>query len=466
MSRRYRHIILLGLLICACIAPDYSYTQNELGTDNTIVNDSKREEIQRYFGYELLIYRYLSLPYDVSVSINQQGNFVDISILYILFIPILVLLFMGNKLWLRILTILYLLFTWVIATSNSFLFSMSQGSIDNNPQAFKQYLSSTSFGDEPFAHILAYIYKLALTIYTPFEALGQSISGDSDYITYPIIFSAFILVSLMIAGRISSMEPKLRGFLIFFWTYSFYWFAFSGGIVWYGYILLLMGLFLIPFLINLLKERSPIEAGKIHKLFLVCGCIWIFFALAYRTSDIQPMMDKKYFAKGLFNPVYYDYGAGKIDEEKSIEVIYPGLNTALQKINSDNGLILRVGTTFNYFIKNNHKRVVEDNQLSLFHELYARYPDNLTLIDVLKANGVKYILFDLNTASIDFTPDKSLTSKYSEMLRFVVNNPYLKLLATDRVVANKDANGQPVYTRNIYGAEIYQFGRFAIFEIV
>ncbi len=435
--------------------------------NSEIVNDSKREEIQRYFGYELLLYRYLSLPYDVSINVNQQGNFVDIGILYLLFIPILVLLFLRRKTWAYCLVMFYLFFTWIISTSNSFLFSLSRSRIDMDVNALDTYIAAMPFNIEPFTNVLAYIFKFSLILYKPLSAFGNAISGDSDYVTYPIIFIAFIAVSLWLIKNTSRLKPNFKYFLAFFWTYLFFWLAFSGGIVWYGYILILMGCFVIFKLIDKLTEKNSREGAVLRKAFVISGSIWILLNLALRTSDIQPLMDQKFLAKGMFNPVFYDFSAGKINEEQSLDIIFSDVSKALNRINKeDQSLIWRVGTSFSYFINNNHKRIILDNQMGLFYELKKRYPDNLDLVDVMKANGVKYMIVDLNTASIDSTPDKSLTRKYRELFSFLINNPYMKLLATDRVVANKNNKGEIIYRKNIIGQEIYQFGRFAIFEIV
>jgi len=67
---------------------------------------------------------------------------------------------------------------------------------------------------------------------------------------------------------------------------------------------------------------------------------------------------------------------------------------------------------------------------------------------------------------LDNTPNKSLTNKFAELVYFVFNNPNLRLLATDRVVGNKNLNGEIVYTRNIHGEIIQTFGRFIIYEIL
>ena len=119
--------MLFMLFLFTGSVEDTHAQSNVKEASENIVNDAKREEIQRYFGYELLLYRYLSLPYDVSTNVNQQGNFVDIGVLYILFIPILIVLLLRRRIWIQILVIVYLFFTWIISTSNSFVFSNSLG---------------------------------------------------------------------------------------------------------------------------------------------------------------------------------------------------------------------------------------------------------------------------------------------------------------------------------------------------
>ena len=467
MSLRFKYILLLILFVLPGSIEDACSQESVQEATENIVNDAKREEIQRYFGYELLLYRYLSLPYDVSINVNQQGNFVDIGILYLLFIPVLIILLLRRRIWIQILAIVYLFFTWIISTSNSFVFSPALGKINSDPSSLNSYLDTTNASSEFVAYFVAKLYSFSHFLYQPLAKLGNSISGNSDYISYPIIFTGFVLVSLAIAKFLENKNVKTKSFIAFLWVYSFYWFAFSGGIVWYGYITLLLGLFLIPVLIRFLEGQDRIAANIIHKAFIICGLIWIFAAVAYRTSDVNPWIDRKFFGKGIFNPVYYDYATGKTNKTKSLDAIYADISKAFTRINQDKeAIVLRIGTSFGYFINNNHKRVVIDNQLGLFHELNKRYPDRNILTQVLKASGIKYIMLDLNTATIDNTPDQSLTLKYREILIYVVNNPSLRLLATDRVVGTKDQNGQMIYSRQMLGETVYQNGRYAIFEII
>lgn len=465
-----RYLVFKILLCCFLfLEADAIIAQNNTTStaDSELINDARREEIQRYFGYELLLYRYLSLPYDVSVNNNQQGNFVDIGYLYLLFIPVLLLVFLKPRRWLFLLVLLYLIFMWIISTSNAFLFSLNSGKIPTELESIASYLRNNNFSDEPFSHLLAIVYTISLTLYQPFAYVGLGLSGNSDTITYPLVFTLFIGMSMVLAQSLHSFSIKKKLFVVFFWTYSFYWLVFSGGIIWYGYILLLMGILYIAMIIKALKERKDLWYKPLRYAFIFFGSLWVFLAIAMRTSDIQPMMDKKYFAKAMFNPVFYDYTAGKLTKDQSLDILYADISKALKRINvEDSSLILRVGTSFSYFIDNNHKRIIEDNQLGLFHELNTKYPDKLELVDVFKASKIKYIVLDLNTASIDYTPDQSLTRKYKEILRFIVNNPYLKLLATDRVVGNRNNSGQMTYTRRVFGEEISLFGRYAIFEII
>ena len=65
--------------------------------DNVLLSDTKREEIQRYFGYEILPYRYLTLPFDVSVNSNETGVFVDIGCVYFIFLPLFILLYFTKR---------------------------------------------------------------------------------------------------------------------------------------------------------------------------------------------------------------------------------------------------------------------------------------------------------------------------------------------------------------------------------
>lgn len=447
------------------IAQDQLDTTEEVAVQG---GDTKREEIQRYFGYEMLLYRYLTLPYDASININQQGNFVDIGLIFIVFFPLILLIRVYRNKFGFFLSTLYLFLTWVISTSNSFVFSTSsQQKIDSNAEAISSYLSTMSFTSEPISYLTACIYRVSIAIYQPFYLLGKNISGNSDYVTYPILFSIFIVMSLYMVSYLSQSNNKNKFFYTLVWIYAFFWLSFSGGIVWYGNILIILSLFILSLFVQNILAEKYVSGPILYKAFVAFCLIWLFFGMTVRISDIKPFQKNEDLGKGLYNPVFYEYATGKLDKSGSLSLIYNDIDRALDRINEEKkSRVWRIGTSFSYFVLNNNKRIIQDNQLGQFNNLRNKYPNNSDMIGFFKANNIKYIIVDLHTANIDHTPNKSLTNKFRQLLLFVINNPNLKMLATDRVVGNKDINGKMVYTRDIYGEIIQTFGRFAIYEII
>ncbi|NNF21077.1 MAG: hypothetical protein HKN67_03985 [Saprospiraceae bacterium] len=430
-----------------------------------VESDSKREEVQRYFGYELLLYRYLSLPYDVSLNVNEHGSFVEIGYLYVIFFPILLLFLSRKKLFYFLGVLSFTLFSWIISTSNSFVYSDSKGKINTSIEAIDAYLQAEGSSLETISVLMAHISRISLVLYKPFLALGESVSGNKDGVTYPVIIIIFLLGSLLLNHITRKEKTIYRLFFTLFWVYSFFWFAFAGGIIWYGYILLLLGIFLINILLRKLKEEDPLIGKYLDYSFLVLGTVWIILGFMTRLSSIQDVSYPSEIGKGLINAAFYEYGLGKIKKNETIDKAYPNASAGLNVINQDpEGLVWRVGTRFTYFISNNTERVFMDNQLGLFYELYKKYPNQNQLTDVFKASNVKYIIVDLYTHQIDKTPQKTLTEKYRQLLIFLMNNPRAQLLATDRILQTRNANNNIEYIYGVFG-EVYQFGSYAIYQL-
>jgi len=428
--------------------------------------DTKREEIQRYFGYELLLYRYLSVPYDLSVNTTQSGNFVEIGFLFIIFIPILLLLLLVKKPIYYWLFLLYLAFLWVISTSNSFVFSHQKAKVDTTTAALDSYIDEVAFSQEPLDIIVGKMHLASRFIYSPLERIGYVISGDQDHITYPFLFMWLIILSLGLLHFTKGLDKNLRYFFALSWLYFFYWATFGGGIIWYGYILIPLFYVVIFKLFDVVRRTNFTTHKILYPIFIALSVFWIFMASVDRVSYIQPNITAEHLGKGIFNPVFFDYACGKITESEAIDKMYPGIGSALAKLNQDDdSYIWRVGTSISYFIDNNSKRVVMDNQLGLFHPLNYTYPDKQELVDVMKASKFKYLIIDLNTAQIDQTPNKTLTTKYNNLIEFVTDNPRVKLLATDRVLARMK-NGKQENYLGFDGAHVYRNGRYAIFEFI
>jgi len=427
--------------------------------------DTKREEIQRYFGYELLLYRYLSTPYDATVNTTQPFSYVEVGFLFILFLPILLLFLIRHKKLYFYLFLLYLIFLWIISTSNSFVFSHQKAQIKTTDAALENYVNEVAFNTEPLDIIVAKIHLASRTIYTPLESFGNTISGDSDHVTYPILFLLFVLISFFLVRITSSYNDNFRYFVGLTWLYGFYWLTFGGGIVWYGYILLPLIYLLIIKLFDELNNKEKLVHKYLYFTFVALGCFWMLIASVDRVSNVKPNIPEANLGQGIFNPTFFDYATGKITKNQVIEKMYPNLENSLDRMNSEqDSYIWRVGTSMTYFIENNNKRVVMDNQLGLFHPLNFTYPDKQELVEVMKTSNFRFLIMDLQTATIDQTPNKTLTKKYKALEEFVRDNPKVKLLATDRILA-VDNGGKIGYTYGLYG-NVYYPGRYAVFEFL
>ena len=121
--RKHIPTIIVVIILLISIGVSLYYTmqdQEALKLNDVTISDTRREEIQRYFGYEPLVSRYLTLPYDISINTNQQGTFVDIGFLYIILLPLVLLsMIKGHAFrWLAAAVLTSLL---VVSIHNSFI---------------------------------------------------------------------------------------------------------------------------------------------------------------------------------------------------------------------------------------------------------------------------------------------------------------------------------------------------------
>lgn len=104
-------------------------------------------------------------------------------------------------------------------------------------------------------------------------------------------------------------------------------------------------------------------------------------------------------------------------------VLYP------PKDNENNGGIYRIGTFMTYLINNNNKRYLDDSLVMLFNG-YFYDPSPEKTIERMKSLGLKYLLVDLNAATIDKDPRHALTER-AEKLLLTMNAKNLRLVSTD-----------------------------------
>jgi hypothetical protein len=170
--------------------------------------------------------------------------------------------------------------------------------------------------------------------------------------------------------------------------------------------------------------------------------------------------------KSIINANLFPYAVGVHDEQQTLDFASPYVSKALERINGDNKYVYMIGTSFAFNIENNISRIFQDNLLAQYTRLVNRYEEKDILISALKSSDFGYIVVDLNTPTLDQTPEKSLTQKYQLLLNMLYANPDVSLIATDRVVEFIDTNGNPQKIANVFGESIVTPGTYAIYEIL
>lgn len=122
------------------------------------------------------------------------------------------------------------------------------------------------------------------------------------------------------------------------------------------------------------------------------------------------------------------YQALALESRKTKERIYDALLYPKQG-NRNTEKIYRMGTFMTYYITQNRTRYYDDSLISAFGAYFIGKDRDATA-ENLKKLGIKYMLVDLNAATIDQDPRRDLTRRYEEVLDFIKTDK-VKLIATD-----------------------------------
>lgn len=414
--------------------------------------NSEREELQRYFGYEDLLSGYLTLPIDASMNTNEKGYFIDLGFLILILLPILFMCHpkIKNSIYSKILLIsLFLIQLIYIATS--FILSNDNYKILNG-----DYSNYTSNNDSFFEDLLAQFYIIGNNIISPIVEMISKVSGSKDYVSYPFLGVMFILSAFMVKNLLTKKSSKAIAFV--FLTFSFFWILLSSGILWYGY----LGITLAILIIIKLNEAS----FKILRIFTnAIISLSVFIAIVARISFIQGTpQDNTHTGKYIINNTFIQRSLGLLNTPATIEKVYPGLPVVANEINtgSKDDLIYAIGTSLDYFFDKNQQRIFKDNQLRMFNVIYERFKTKDKINQALKLAGFKYLIIDLNTHTLDKTPERTLSEKYKRLLSFVNLNTGMQLIGTNRIILDSQNNK---YKYAVFG-EIKSRGTYAVYKIL
>ena len=437
---------------------------------NKDLNTSISEDLHRFMGYEIMPIRYLSLPYDVFIKPNITKHFTDIGFVLLLLFPLIFLFPLGKdvdkKSILTSLSFMILGASLLLVAIPGAFMNKNQLIDPNEGIALLEAKRSTGFvGD-----ISDMTNRTLLEIYAPINDWISSHYTDKDPFTYSVLILLFLLILTLVYARVKKHSKTTQSLVLLLFMYFFLWWILGSGVAWYGmliftlsYIFLLKGIYSKEGEVDKSTQHSNFYITSKKTIILSVCSVWIFFAFTQRTANYFPIDEEK--AKHIYFPSISEFQLGNLSEKKLMDYHFPNIRHLSEIINRDKrAKIYRIGSPINFFIDKNDSRVLGDNFLSFFEILMANYKTKEQIIDALKKEGFRYIFFDLNMASYDETPDKTLTAKFTQFLNTLYSNPKVELLATDRQIKLNDT-GQVIFAVFQDQGTIVRNGTIALYKI-
>ncbi len=423
---------------------------------------AKNEEILRYMGYERGITRFISLPFDVMNNLNIVDPYVHVGFIFLLLLPVLLWAGQVKNRWLRY--ILWLIPVWLAGVG---LVSYMASSL-NHPdlsvvQLIHRFFDKFNYGAtlpllffKLFGYLISYL-SLPILYLLKLKYLTY------NFLTYPLSFLLALLGLYLLHHRFKNLDKTLKWMLISSYAFGVFWWIFGGGIVWYAYFLLVTVIILAA--VGLQKQIDEGRTGWLRYPIFASFGLWFLMAVLLRLAGLNP--ETKDLSKKLFVPEMFQYASGTLEKDEVLGKMFPQMDKAVEILNESDGKIYRVGSYLPYFVKNNNRRIFSDNQLDIHHQISKRFSSKEALASTLYRDGFRYIVVDLNTATIDNTPEQSLRNKFRAFMFFLFQNPRIQQVLTDRQV-KAEVEGETKLVYEVFGSNetVAHPGSFAIFKIL
>lgn len=443
------------------------------GEDKGMIGNAKREELQRYLGYEEGIWRYLTIPFDLSFNLNVPGlRHQEISFFWLALFPIFFLF--GAKRWrfrglsLLLGGILYLAAAyWSLTEAGT-----PEGHINAANSFLDQYVQQVPSGTDN--NLMTLWQKLP----QPFIHLGSKMTGLfaaiatwPAYVFIPLLMAFLFVLTLALRKQAREWPLKMREAGIIFLAFLFLWMLLANSISWYALLpLVILPSWLVYFLEQANKKGAP-ERSVV--LGTVIGST-LLLQLLFNTSLLMTSTQPGQPAAQLYNwPMVQYLCSGDLDQVKTLHFFNPVSAQIVKQLNQGrNSRVYRVNTYLQFHIDNNDTRVLEDNQLQKFDQITSLISNPNDFVRILKENDFEYVLYDLNTPSLDRTPELSLQAKCRNLLQMLLINPGVELVLTDNYVAAPAGsatiqlpNGQTAVAQPGLQGQLVLPGSVALFRI-
>lgn len=425
---------------------------------------SENEDLGRYFWYESGLNNYLKLPANLTFQQNQAGEFTEIGFLFLALVPWL-MLFVGRR------RRHYFTLGGLVMIAFMVLYYFIGPTRDHISQFFARF---TIMPERE--NILSYGYLVLITLSLGVVAYFhrfQEKSSESEKImdiivfmgiygflfviaTFGIVwygimiyFSYFVMVGLFAASftHYDESEEKDEEKMSIFLTLSVVLFIFIAvyfvrSVFPHGWNNL-KSAYYNEYKYNVLSQEESIFAYRSDYLLPIAVMnlkdpseLLAKLRANTQTVEIQKLIDslpKDASSLGELHSLINRYRSNAPTELKTAlrnlgedmynNILYPDAN------NTNTWGIYRIGTFMTYLIHKNTTRYFDDSLVMNFRD-YFYDPSPEKTIERMKKMGLRYLLIDLNAATIDRDPRHNLTDRFEKLL-LTTNASNLRLVSTD-----------------------------------
>ncbi|EKE29793.1 MAG: hypothetical protein ACD_2C00097G0016 [uncultured bacterium (gcode 4)] len=422
---------------------------------------TQNEDFWRYFWYEDWLNNYLKLPWNLTLQKNQAWEYTEITYFFLALLPA-ILLFLPYKnialsFWMLLPIVFWIEYFWNFALTQILVSTFAKL---NLPGWYFYIIWLFLLVLAYFAYSLkndklSQLFKLNATFLTMYLLIFIVAAFWIVWYWIAMYFSFLLMIWIGASFIVEEKEDELENLSHFFWSFmlmviiSIYFFMST-----------------IPHGFNNLKQASFAD----YKAWLYNQEEWIFAShpdyfkvLANLNindsdkyaSDVMNSVTDPILKKIMVSNIWEKPEIAKIEsilrEIRTSDLIKLWLDSATanktkilaaNKLNEiyktvlyspkdlkNDGKIYRIWTFLTYFIDNNRKRYYDDSLITNFDKYFYRENPDET-VENMKKVWLKYLLVDLNAATIDKDPRHDLTRRFEELLQ-TFKSKKLELVQTD-----------------------------------